>query len=127
MCYSNASTSKNVDLSKRYKKSVPQGLAESPVFFASGFTFPTWRVITTQEEIQSMHWGLIPSWFKKATPKDIAAKTGFSPTTISLVLNNKKLAKYISASTKEIVKQAGASDLEDAFVRLVSQAQDNFK
>jgi len=40
------------------------------------------------------------------TIKDIAAKTGFSPTTISLVLNNKKLAKYISASTKQIVKQA---------------------
>lgn len=42
------------------------------------------------------------------TIKDIAAKTGFSPTTISLVLNNKKLAKYISASTKEIVKKAAA-------------------
>ena len=40
------------------------------------------------------------------TIKDIAAKTGFSPTTISLVLNNKKLAKYISAATKQIVKQA---------------------
>ena len=75
MCYSNASTSKNVDLSKRYKKAVSQGLDESPVFFASGFTFPAWRVITTQEEIQSMHWGLIPSWFKDSTSKDIAAKT----------------------------------------------------
>ena len=29
-------------------------------------------------------------------------------------------------TSQEIVKQAGASNLEDAFVRLVSQAQDNF-
>jgi len=75
MCYSNASTSKNVELSNRYKKAVPLGLDESPVFLASGFTFPQWRVITAKDEIQSMHWGLIPSWFKKATPKDIASKT----------------------------------------------------
>ena len=75
MCYSNAFTSKNVDLSKRYKKAVPQGLDESPVFFASGFTFPQWRVITTKEDIQVMHWGLIPSWFTDSNPKDIASKT----------------------------------------------------
>ena len=35
----------------------------------------------------------------------------------------KVLAK---GTAQEIVKQAGATDLEDAFVRLVSQAQDNF-
>ncbi len=75
MCYSNASTSKNIDLSKRYKKAVPPGLDESPIFLASGFTFPQWRVITAKEEIQVMNWGLIPSWFKEPTPKDIAAKT----------------------------------------------------
>ena len=40
------------------------------------------------------------------TIKDIAAKTGFSPTTISLVLNNKRLAKYISPSTKKIIRDA---------------------
>jgi putative SOS response-associated peptidase YedK len=75
MCYSNASTSKNVDLSKRYKKAVPQGLDERPVFFASGFTFPQWRVITAKEDIQVMHWGLIPSWFSDSNPKDMASKT----------------------------------------------------
>jgi putative SOS response-associated peptidase YedK len=75
MCYSNASTSRNIDLSKRYKKAVPLGLDESPIFLASGFTFPQWRVITAKEEIQVMHWGLIPSWFKEPTPKDIATKT----------------------------------------------------
>ncbi|MEN9399398.1 MAG: hypothetical protein RL632_499 [Bacteroidota bacterium] len=75
MCYSNASTSKNVDLSKRYKKVVPQGLDENPVFFASGFTFPQWRVITAKEDIQVMQWGLIPSWFADSNPKDMASKT----------------------------------------------------
>ncbi len=40
------------------------------------------------------------------TIKDIAARTGFSPTTISLVLNNKDQARYISAATKEIIRKA---------------------
>ena len=40
------------------------------------------------------------------TIKDIAAKTGFSPTTISIVLNNKRLARYISAATKLIIRDA---------------------
>lgn len=40
------------------------------------------------------------------TIKDIAAKTGFSPTTISLVLNNKSQAKFISEPTKKIVREA---------------------
>lgn len=75
MCYSNSSTSKNIELSKRYKKVAPQGLDESPLFLASGFTFPQWRVITAKEEIQVMHWGLIPTWFADSNPKDMASKT----------------------------------------------------
>jgi putative SOS response-associated peptidase YedK len=75
MCYSNSSTSKNVDLAKKYKKTIPQDLSEEPVFYASGFSFPNWRVITKEEEIQSMHWGLIPHWFKEADPNKIAAMT----------------------------------------------------
>ncbi|SRR5579871_425142 len=42
------------------------------------------------------------------TIKDIAAKTGFSPTTISLVMNNRRLARYMSASTKKIVRETAA-------------------
>jgi LacI family transcriptional regulator len=38
------------------------------------------------------------------TIKDIAAKTGFSPTTISLVMNNRRLARYMSASTKKTIR-----------------------
>ncbi len=40
------------------------------------------------------------------TIKDIAAKTGFSPTTISVVLNNKRLARHISKDTKQIIRDA---------------------
>jgi LacI family transcriptional regulator len=38
------------------------------------------------------------------TIKDIAERTGFSPTTISLVLNNKRLARYIAATTKQLIR-----------------------
>jgi LacI family transcriptional regulator len=42
------------------------------------------------------------------TIKDIAAKTGFSPTTISLVMNNRRLARYMSASTRKIIRETAA-------------------
>ena len=75
MCYSNSSTSKNVDLSKKYGKKIPKSMGEKPIYFASGFTFPAWRIVTREETVQTMHWGLIPSWFKGADFKEIAAKT----------------------------------------------------
>lgn len=75
MCYSNSSTSKNVDLAKKYKKKVPANMDETPVFFASGFSFPRWRVVTNDDSLQVMQWGLIPSWFKGDDPKEIASMT----------------------------------------------------
>lgn len=75
MCYSNSLTSKNVDLKKKYKKKVPPELVEEPLFHASGFIYPHWRVITAAEEIQQMRWGLIPSWFKGNNPLEVASKT----------------------------------------------------
>jgi putative SOS response-associated peptidase YedK len=75
MCYSNSSTSKNVDLSKKYGKKVPKSMDEKPIYFASGFTFPAWRIVTQEETLQTMHWGLIPSWFKGADYKEIASMT----------------------------------------------------
>ncbi len=75
MCYSSSLTSKNIDLSKKYKKEIPSEIAEEPLFHANGFSFPEWRVITDSPEIQVMNWGLIPSWFKGEKISDIAAKT----------------------------------------------------
>lgn len=75
MCYSSSLTSKNIDLSKKYKKEIPSQIAEEPLFHASGFTFPEWKVITNNSEIQVMNWGLIPNWFKGQRTADIQSKT----------------------------------------------------
>lgn len=75
MCYSNSSTSKNVDLSKKYKKKIPEGMDETPVFCASGFSFPTWRIATKEDSLQTMNWGLIPAWFNGENTKEIASMT----------------------------------------------------
>jgi putative SOS response-associated peptidase YedK len=75
MCYSNSSTSKNVDLSKKYVKKIPAGMDETPIYFASGFSFPTWRIVTQEDTLQIMNWGLIPSWFKEQDFKEIASMT----------------------------------------------------
>ncbi|MGJ8661270.1 MAG: SOS response-associated peptidase, partial [Bacteroidota bacterium] len=75
MCYSNSLTSKNVDLSKKYKKEIPSEIADEPLFHASGFSFPEWRIITNKPEISVMSWGLIPYWFSGDNIGDIASKT----------------------------------------------------
>lgn len=75
MCYSNSSTSKNVDLSKKYGKKIPKGMDEKPIYFASGFNFSAWRIVTQEESLETMHWGLIPAWFKGSDYTEIAAKT----------------------------------------------------
>ena len=75
MCYSNSSTSSNVALSERYKKTVPTIVPDTPLFYASGFSHPTWRIITQHPEIQCMQWGLIPAWFKDSSFAAISNKT----------------------------------------------------
>jgi putative SOS response-associated peptidase YedK len=75
MCYSNSSTSKNIDLSRRYKKEIPEGLNETPIYYQSGFAFSKWRIITASDEITEMNWGLVPSWFNGSDPKEISAMT----------------------------------------------------
>lgn len=75
MCYANSSTSVNIDLAKRYKKLVPELIPDSPIYYASGFTHPSWRIITNDEAIQSMKWGLIPHWFRSNDTAEIANKT----------------------------------------------------
>jgi putative SOS response-associated peptidase YedK len=93
MCYSNSSTSTNVQLAERYKKQVPINLVAGPVFYAQGFSFPNWRIITADAEIQSMNWGLIPSWFKGADTNEIA----------SMTLNAKVETVHEKASFKHLI------------------------
>ncbi len=75
MCYSNSSTSSNESLSKIYSKDVSALPEFNPLFYASGFTFPTWRVVTQSPQMNLMRWGLIPHWFSGLNPEEMASKT----------------------------------------------------
>ena len=104
MCYSNTSTSKNIDLSKKYGKKIPANLNETPICFASGFSFPTWRIVTKADELQRMNWGLIPSWFKEANFKEIASMTLNAKVE---TLNEKASFKHLIQRNECIVPSTG--------------------
>jgi putative SOS response-associated peptidase YedK len=74
MCYSNSATTKNIDLSKRYRKST-NSISDEITYYANGFNFPNWRVVTNEESIKVMRWGLIPNWFKGNDEAEIARMT----------------------------------------------------
>lgn len=74
MCYSNSTTSTNVDLAGKFKKKIPSNQTDVIYYHASGFTKPLWPVINQLEEIQFMKWGLVPNWFR-GEQSEIASKT----------------------------------------------------
>jgi putative SOS response-associated peptidase YedK len=75
MCYSNSSTSTTLQLAERYQKLVPGKPIEIQHYFASGFEFPQWPIITKDATIEQMRWGLLPHWFAAANWTAFAAKT----------------------------------------------------
>lgn len=75
MCYSNSSTSTTLQLAERYQKLKPVAAPELQYYFASGFHFPRWNIITNDETLQQMRWGLLPNWYKGGNWMDFAAKT----------------------------------------------------
>ena len=75
MCYSNSSTSSNLELSKRFEKKMNLLVDFKPTYYNTAFVFPEWRVITSETEIQNMQWGLIPNWYKGSNWMEIASKT----------------------------------------------------
>ena len=75
MCYSNSSTSSNVELSKRFNKNINNLVEFKPSYYNNAFVFPEWRIITSETEIQNMQWGLIPNWYKGSNWMEIASKT----------------------------------------------------
>jgi putative SOS response-associated peptidase YedK len=75
MCYSNSSTSTTLQLAERYQKLIPDNPAELQYYFASGFQFPMWPIVTKDLALEQMRWGLLPHWFKGYNWKDFAAKT----------------------------------------------------
>jgi putative SOS response-associated peptidase YedK len=74
VCYSNSSTSKNIDLARKFKKKIPENSTYITYYHSSGFSHPLWPIVTSSEEIQFMNWGLIPNWYK-GNFLEIAAKT----------------------------------------------------
>ncbi|MDP4596175.1 MAG: SOS response-associated peptidase [Crocinitomicaceae bacterium] len=75
MCYSNSSTSTTQQLAERYSKLVPGKPIELNYYFASGFQFPNWHVVTNDAVLQQMRWGLLPNWYRGSNWLDFAAKT----------------------------------------------------
>jgi putative SOS response-associated peptidase YedK len=76
MCYSNSLSANIVQLERTYQKAAtPQLDLFSPIYYASGFSFPIWPCITAQDEIVSMHWGLVPVWYRGGEFQAIASKT----------------------------------------------------
>jgi len=75
MCYSNSSTSKTQQLAERYGKLVPGKPIELNYYFASGFEFPNWPIITNDAVLQQMRWGLLPKWYHGTNWKEFATKT----------------------------------------------------
>jgi putative SOS response-associated peptidase YedK len=67
MCYHNSSSQPAAVLENHFGAVFqPPGIYE-PVYHASGFAFPEWAVVTSENpgKIQMFTWGLIPSWMKK--------------------------------------------------------------
>lgn len=75
MCYSNTSTSQLDQLKERYKIGQAKPFAYQPTFFSSGFDHPIWPIVTVNQELQGMQWGLIPNWFKGDDALDFAKNT----------------------------------------------------
>lgn len=75
MCYSNSSTSTTQQLAERYQKLLPGQPIELQYYFASGFQFPQWPIITNDQLMQQMRWGLLPRWFSGPNPIEFASKT----------------------------------------------------
>jgi putative SOS response-associated peptidase YedK len=75
MCYSNSSTSTTLQLSERYQKLLPGKPIELQYYFASGFQFPSWNIITNAPNLEQMRWGLLPKWYSGSNWMDFASKT----------------------------------------------------
>lgn len=60
---------------ERYKREMEQKRAYQPTFFASGFSFPDWPVVTNDASFQWMQWGLLPRWLKADHATDFATHT----------------------------------------------------
>lgn len=103
MCYSNSSTSQLEALKEKYKREFAQPELYHPIFFASGFTFPLWPIVSQSEKIELMQWGLLPHWLKE-DPKRFATNTLNAK---SETLAEKASFKHLLASKRCLVPSTG--------------------
>lgn len=75
MCYSISNTSQLQAFKERYKREMERKNAYQPTFFASGFDFPRWPVVTQKPQFEWMQWGLLPHWLKLDHSSDFATHT----------------------------------------------------
>ena len=71
MCYSKSLAKDIRDLTRRYGTANPEKLSQmgldfllEPIFYANGFDFPKWPVITSMGIMEIRNWGMIPFFTK---------------------------------------------------------------
>jgi putative SOS response-associated peptidase YedK len=75
MCYSNSLSASLIQLENTYRKGTSLLKDFSSIYLVSGFSLPSWPVITQEKSFVPMKWGLVPSWFRGTEPQEIANKT----------------------------------------------------
>ena len=77
MCYSKSLAKDIRDLTRRYGTARPEKLSQKgldflrePIYYANGFDFPMWPVITSPGAIEARSWGLIPFFTKNRAEAD---------------------------------------------------------
>ncbi len=76
MCFHNSMSKKAQEAANRFNAQIE--ISFEPIYHASGFTFPEWPVITSEnpDKIKLFRWGLIPFWVKDIEQADkIRAQT----------------------------------------------------
>jgi putative SOS response-associated peptidase YedK len=76
MCFHNSLSKKAREVANRFR--VQTEIDFGPVYYASGFSFPQWPVITAEEpdRMKPFRWGLIPHWVKdQAQARELRAMT----------------------------------------------------
>jgi putative SOS response-associated peptidase YedK len=76
MCFHNSLSKKAQEVANRFH--AQSEINFEPIFYASGFSYPLWPVITAEEpdKLRMYRWGLIPHWVKEESQaKEIRTMT----------------------------------------------------
>ncbi len=76
MCFHNSLSKKAQEVANRFN--AQSEINFEPIFYASGFSYPLWPLITSEEpdKLRMYRWGLIPHWVKEESQaKEIRTMT----------------------------------------------------